>query len=45
VRTPFDEIDPVISPDGQRFLLNLPVESRTSVSFHAVLDWPALLSK
>jgi len=34
-----------VTPDGQRFLLNLPVESRTSVSFHAVLDWPALLSK
>jgi hypothetical protein len=46
---PFDlagfRIDPVISPDGRRFLLNLPAESRASVSFHAILGWPALLSK
>jgi Tol biopolymer transport system component len=32
-----------VTPDGQRFLLNLPVESRTSVSFHAVFNWPTLL--
>jgi Tol biopolymer transport system component len=34
-----------VTADGQRFLLNLPVESRTSVSFHAVLGWPALVEK
>ena len=32
-----------VTADGQRFLLNLPVESRTSMSFHAVFNWTALL--
>jgi len=34
-----------VTADGQRFLLNLPVETRTSVSFHAVFGWPALAEK
>jgi Tol biopolymer transport system component len=34
-----------VTADGQRFLLNLPIESRTSVSFHAVFGWPALLEE
>jgi len=34
-----------VSPDGQRLLLNLPTESRTSVGFHVVLDWPGLLER
>jgi Tol biopolymer transport system component len=32
-----------VTPDGQRFLLNLPVESRASANFHAVFNWTALL--
>ncbi len=34
-----------VTPDGQRFLLNLPVEARTSVSFHAIFDWTAMLGE
>jgi len=32
-----------VTSDGQRFLLNLPTESRSSVSFHAVFNWTALV--
>jgi dipeptidyl aminopeptidase/acylaminoacyl peptidase len=32
-----------VSPDGQRILLNLPVEGRASVGFHAIFNWTALL--
>jgi hypothetical protein len=31
------------APGGERFLLNVPTTSRTSIGFHAILDWPALL--
>lgn len=34
-----------VTADGQRFLLNLPVEARTSVKFHVVFGWPALAEK
>jgi Tol biopolymer transport system component len=30
------------TPDGQRFLLNLPITSLTSVGFHAITHWPSL---
>jgi Tol biopolymer transport system component len=32
-----------VTPDGNRFLLNLPTESAASVGFRVVLDWPALI--
>jgi Tol biopolymer transport system component len=32
-----------VTPDGERFLVNLPVESRTSVNFHAILNWQSML--
>ncbi|HET6278172.1 MAG TPA: protein kinase [Candidatus Polarisedimenticolia bacterium] len=37
-----DQLTPLfadITPDGERVLVNLPIESRTSVGFHAVLNW------
>ena len=32
-----------ITPDGQRLLLNIPTTTRTSIGFHAIVDWPELL--
>ncbi len=32
-----------VTPDGKRFLLNVPVEARSSVGFHVIVNWPALL--
>jgi hypothetical protein len=32
-----------VTPDGERFLLNLPTESRSSANFHAIFNWTALL--
>jgi serine/threonine protein kinase len=34
-----------VTPDGKRFLLNVPVVARSSVGFHAIVNWPALLDK
>jgi hypothetical protein len=34
-----------VSPDGQRVLLNIPTETRSSVDFHLILNWPSLLQK
>lgn len=37
-----DEREPLfadVTPDGERFLVNLPVESRASASFHAIFNW------
>jgi len=34
-----------VTPDGERFLLNLPTENRTSVNFHAIFNWTALLEE
>ena len=31
-----------VSPDGQRILLNVPITSRTSIGFHAIIHWTAL---
>ena len=31
-----------VTPDGKRFLLNVPAGSRSSVGFHVILNWPAL---
>jgi hypothetical protein len=30
-----------VTPDGQRFLLNVPVEERQSASITVVLNWAA----
>jgi Tol biopolymer transport system component len=41
-----DELLPLfedVSPDGRRFLLNLPAESRSHVGFDVVLNWTSLL--
>jgi len=46
-RTP-DRDTPVfedVSPDGQRVLLNIPVTERSSVGFHVILNWTALLER
>jgi Tol biopolymer transport system component len=32
-----------VTPDGKRFLLNVPATARASVGFHVVLGWPSLL--
>jgi Tol biopolymer transport system component len=32
-----------VTPDGQRILLNVPTTSRTSIGFHAIHGWTALL--
>jgi Tol biopolymer transport system component len=32
-----------VTPDGQKLLVNLPVQSRTSVGFHTIFNWPSLL--
>ena len=32
-----------VTPDGNRFLLNLPTESAASVGFRVVLHWRALI--
>jgi len=32
-----------ITPDGQRILLNVPTTSRTSIGFHVIHGWQALL--
>ncbi len=34
-----------VTSDGKRFLLNVPVTARSSVGFHAIVNWPALLDK
>ncbi len=34
-----------VSPDGQRLLLNVPTSSRTTIGFHAIFNWPDLLSQ
>jgi hypothetical protein len=34
-----------VIPDGKRFLLNVPVAARSSVGFHVILNWPALLDR
>jgi Tol biopolymer transport system component len=33
-----------VTPDGQRILLNVPTTSSTSIGFHAIRDWTALLN-
>jgi Tol biopolymer transport system component len=32
-----------MAPDGERLLLNVPTTSRTSIGFHAISNWIALL--
>ncbi len=32
-----------VTPDGKRFLLNVPVAARSSVGFHVIVNWPSLL--
>ncbi len=32
-----------VTPDGRRFLLNAPVEARSSVAFHVIANWRSLL--
>jgi dipeptidyl aminopeptidase/acylaminoacyl peptidase len=34
-----------VTPDGKRFLLNVPVTARSSVGFHAIVNWRSLLDK
>jgi Tol biopolymer transport system component len=34
-----------VTSDGKRFLLNVPVAARSSVGFHAIVNWPSLLDK
>ncbi len=34
-----------VNPDGSRFLLNLPTESRSSVGFQMIQNWPAVLKE
>ncbi|OFV85763.1 MAG: hypothetical protein A2V74_02490 [Acidobacteria bacterium RBG_16_70_10] len=33
-----------VTPDGRRFLLNVPVTARSSVAFHAIVNWTSLLN-
>jgi serine/threonine protein kinase len=32
-----------VTPDGKRFLLNVPVTARSSIGFHVIVNWPSLL--
>ena len=32
-----------VTPDGKRFLLNVPVTARSSVGFHVIANWQSLL--
>jgi hypothetical protein len=32
-----------VTPDGKRFLLNVPVVASSSVGFHVIVNWPSLL--
>jgi Tol biopolymer transport system component len=32
-----------VTPDGRRFLLNVPVTARSSVGFHLIVNWRSLL--
>jgi Tol biopolymer transport system component len=32
-----------VTPDGRRFLLNVPVKARSSVGFHVIVNWTSLL--
>jgi Tol biopolymer transport system component len=34
-----------VTPDGKRFLLNVPVVARSSVGFHVIANWRSLLDK
>ena len=34
-----------VTPDGKRFLLNVPVMARSSVGFHVIVNWRSLLDK
>jgi dipeptidyl aminopeptidase/acylaminoacyl peptidase len=34
-----------VTPDGQRFLLNVPVTARSSVGFHMIVNWRSLLDR
>ena len=34
-----------VTPDGKRFLLNVPVATRSRVGFHAIVNWRSLLDK
>jgi Tol biopolymer transport system component len=34
-----------VTPDGRRFLLNVPVTERSSVGFHLIVNWPSLLDQ
>ncbi len=34
-----------VTPDGKRFLLNVPAAARSSVGFHAIVNWPSLLER
>ena len=38
----FLEVFGDVTPDGQRFLLNVPTTSLTSVGFYAITHWPSL---
>ena len=33
-----------VTPDGRRFLLNVPVTARSSVAFHVIVNWTSLLN-
>jgi Tol biopolymer transport system component len=41
----FETVFEDVTPDGQRILLNVPTSSRSSISFHAITHWPALVGK
>ena len=32
-----------VTPDGKRFLLNVPVTAHSSIGFHVIANWPSLL--
>ena len=34
-----------VTADGQKFLINLPVERRTSIDFRAILNWRSMLDE
>jgi hypothetical protein len=34
-----------VTPDGQRFLMNVPLGARSSVGFRVILNWTSLLER
>jgi Tol biopolymer transport system component len=41
---PYTPLFEDVTPDGKRLLLNIPTESRSTLAFHLITNWPSLVS-